>query len=61
MKYEEDKKFLAEMIVYLSGIPEDAWLLDRVMTPDGNKRCVMGHVFGKGKDDTEGNHYWDFF
>jgi hypothetical protein len=59
MQSESDKKFLREMIDYLSAIPEDKWLVDRVAEND--RFCVMGHIFNRGKDDAEGNYYWNAF
>lgn len=61
MKYEEERKFLKEIIDYLSDIPEDAWLVDRVISRDFARCCVMGHIFKKGKTDEEGSGYWDLF
>lgn len=46
---------------HLSATAEGDWCVDVVRSGDGRRNCIFGHIFAMGRDDTEGNKWFDWF
>lgn len=61
MELREDWKENLQMVInHCKATPDDSWCEDVVRTKDG-KNCLMGHVFAMGRNDKEGNDWWNWF
>lgn len=52
---------LGLLISRLEATTDDQWCMDIVRSKDQTKNCILGHVFAMGKNDEEGNAWWNWF